>query len=202
MSGLLKKYNFFFFIWTTSFLYSQDDINKRSFRIIDSTEGFTRVYANGKFGFTNAGKIVIPIAYDYVSNFQDSLAMIEKSGKYGYMDKSGKVVIPIIYDYASDFRNGIAQVKKAEEYGYIYKNGKEVIIEREEFHPLPLHDFDESFVTSYVSDFREGFAAVKKNGKWGYIDKTGKEITPIVYDEVSGFLGAWQRLKNLESMVM
>ena len=52
--------------------------------------------------------------------------VIEKNGKYGFIDKQGNEVIPCIYDDARDFSEGLAIVKKEEISFFIDKNGNKV----------------------------------------------------------------------------
>lgn len=59
----------------------------------------------------NTGKVVLDLSdYDSVQSFSEGLAVVEKSGKYGYIDKKGNIVIPIQYKSASDFSDGEAYV--------------------------------------------------------------------------------------------
>ena len=52
----------------------------------------------------------------YVSEFpyfsDDRCAVVNKKGKYGFIDPSGKLVIPCSYTAAVPFQNGVAQVAK------------------------------------------------------------------------------------------
>jgi TPR repeat protein len=61
------------------------------------------------------------------THFSEGLGTAEKSGKYGYINKSGEVVIPYRYDFAMSFKDGLAFVRKNYKHGYIDKNGNEVI---------------------------------------------------------------------------
>lgn len=74
--------------------------------------------------------------------FSEGMAVVEKNGKYGYVNTKGEEVIPCIYDEADVFAQGVAvvlisydsyYVEEYEEqyfehyryyYGYIDKNGK------------------------------------------------------------------------------
>lgn len=65
----------------------------------------------------------IPLEYEYVSSFEDGLAVAKKDGKYGIIDIDNNVVVPFGLPYATvlGFRNGRARVK-----GY---NGKWGVID-------------------------------------------------------------------------
>ena len=109
--------------------------------------------------------------YDSVDVFSESRAVVERKGKYGYINESGKEIIPLIYDDAKPFKDGKAIVMKNGKYGYIDTLGTEVI-------PLKYDD---------AQEFSEELAVVAVDGKWGYIDGTGKEIIPFIYDDATGF---------------
>ena len=52
-----------------------------------------------KYGFINrSGKLVIPLEYDNIREFEGELAPVAKQGKWGYIDKSGEEVISLLYD--------------------------------------------------------------------------------------------------------
>lgn len=57
---------------------------------------------NGKYGFLDkTGKIVIPVQYKSVDDFEKGLAEVRLNGKSGAINKKGQVVIPIKYDVVS-----------------------------------------------------------------------------------------------------
>ena len=60
--------------------------------------------------------------------FCEGLAVVKKSDKYGYIDKTGREVIPCQYDYAEQFYEGRAKVlvMKPFDIFYIDKTGREV----------------------------------------------------------------------------
>ena len=66
-------------------------------------------------------------SYAAVYGFQNGLAIVEKHGKYGYIDTTGKLAIPCQYDKAWYFHNGMAIITKDGKYGFIDTTGKEVV---------------------------------------------------------------------------
>ena len=121
------------------------------------------------------GAVVIPLEYELLSLFSESLAYVSKDGKWGYIDKTGAVVVPLEYDDADGFTDGLACVKKDGKWGYIDKTGAVVV-------PLEYDDAD---------GFTDGLARVKKDGKCGYIDKTGAVVIPLeCYDFGPVYAGA------------
>lgn len=56
------------------------------------------------------GKVIIPPAYAYLSDFSDGLAVCAVNSRYGYINARGELVIPLNYADALPFENGIARV--------------------------------------------------------------------------------------------
>lgn len=131
-----------------------------------------------------------------IEGFHEGMALIEKNGKWGFIDINGNISCPCIYDELcidpflrrgerfkyldtlSDylrgplsFHEGLASVSRHGKYGFIDKNGREVI-------PCMYDD------ASYFSD---GLACVKLNGKYGFIDRLGREVIPPTYDTAGNF---------------
>jgi hypothetical protein len=106
--------------------------------------------------------------YNRASNFKDGLAIVNKDGGWGFIDKSGKEVVSCIYENADDFSDGLAPVEKDGKWGYINKAGTEVI----------------PFIYYFGSSFSEGLACVEKEGHWGYVDLHGKSTFDVENEEV------------------
>lgn len=54
------------------------------------SEGLWPVKKNGKCGFINmSNQLVIPYIYDYARDFHEGFSVVEKYGKYGYVDRYG-----------------------------------------------------------------------------------------------------------------
>lgn len=107
------------------------------------------------------------VRYFYEQNqkyrfFSSGLAVVKKSGKYGYIDKMGKDIIPCQYDYAGSFLCGLAVVRKNNKYGYIDKTGRNKI----------------SYQYDYAENFSHDTALVKDGQKWQYINCKG-EVLPL-----------------------
>jgi hypothetical protein len=66
--------------------------------ILNYKEGLARVVDRGNYGFVDEnGKEVIPIKYDYASDFDEGTAIVKFNGKYGIIDKTGREVISCIF---------------------------------------------------------------------------------------------------------
>ena len=97
--------------------------------------------------------------------------LVEKDGKYGYVDATGRLVIPLDFDYAHYFHEGRAKVTKNGKSGFIDTAGTVVV---------PI-EYDSA------SDFSEGRARVEKDGQDGYIDTTGRLVIPLDFDSAGNF---------------
>lgn len=153
----------------------------------DKAEDFAgergHVVLNNKHGFIDiSGKEIIPLQFDFASNFvTDGLAEVLLNRKYGMIDKSGKITIPIQYDeidrgdlYYNEKgsfhrRTKFIMVKQNSKYGFVDSAGRVAV-------PLKYE---------YAKIIANLIARVKINNKEGVIDYTGKEIVPIVYDAMN-----------------
>ena len=46
------------------------------------------------------------LEFDYVGGYKNGLAIVEKDGKWGYINENGNIVLPYIYDKAGNFYVG------------------------------------------------------------------------------------------------
>jgi hypothetical protein len=140
------------------------------------------------------------------TNFSEGLVIVNKDGKFGYMDKYQKLVIPPQFDDAERFMRGKAKVRNGSRTFYIDKTGREIttftapknnfsdglaVFQNEESGKCGFIDKTGIIRVPIIYDeaykFSEGLAAVKLKQKYGYVDKTGKEVIPIMYEMVGGF---------------
>ena len=126
-----------------------------------------------KFGFKDSeGNTVVPLIYDYASEFKNGMAGVKQGEKYGFIDRSGQVAIPLTYDKTGFyFSEDCVSMAVNNKWGFI--TNKEKII-------VP-------FIYEETVGFNEGLAAVKLNGLWGFVDKAGKVVIPFKYDRTFGF---------------
>lgn len=136
-------------------------------------QGFTvaRDEATGKYGYKANGIWIIDPEYDRAEAFSESMAVVRKDGKYGYIDVSGRLVIPVKYQDAGSFSAGLAPVCLYGKYGYVDKSGEMVV----------------PFKYNYAFPFSEGLAAVELNGKVAYIGPDGKTVIPYMLDSGKPF---------------
>jgi len=130
---------------------------------------------NNKYGFLDLHRKfkISGITYTKANKFSEDLAMVEKNGKAGFINKKGRKVISFkyLYDWRSSFNEGFSVVKfKNEKFGYINKQGDIIV----------PGIYDEA------SKFQEGLAKVEVevDGKKMLIDTTGTQIVPPIYDDI------------------
>lgn len=111
--------------------------------------------------------------YVHVNEIACGLALVEKDGKHGYVDKDGKLIIPLIYDEGMNFVEGKAGIMIGNKWGFIDSTGKEIV------------------KTQYteVYSYNEGMAAVSKGDSWGFIDEGGNLVIPMNYTNARCFSG-------------
>ena len=69
------------------------------------------------------------LQFDEAKRFSEGLAAVrigdEKTGKWGFIERTGKVVVTPQFDFASKFSEGLAAVRigddKTGRWGYIYR---------------------------------------------------------------------------------
>lgn len=111
-----------------------------------------------------AGRVVLPFEYDDKTPkgmkymYYDSLALIEKDGKLGFVDLNGKLVVPFYFEEAYNFSEGLACVKYNGMWGYIDTKG-------EVFMP---------FIFDHASPYQWGRAEVVYRGNVSKVDHRGK----------------------------
>ena len=157
----------------SEFDYSYISVNKE--------HNFPYLFAekNSKHGIIDwNGNVILPVEYDWINplgrEFNDTLCIILKDGKYGLFDgKTGKVIADCKYDNFSGYGSGLIAMQYNGKWGYLDHEG-EVVID---------FQYDMAF------EFIEGYAHVIKNGKSGLIDSKGNHIIPCEYDYISGFGG-------------
>jgi WG containing repeat len=98
----------------------------------------------------------------------NGLRIIQRQGKFGFVDSRGRLVIPNRYDSMKPFSESMAAFKLLGKWGYINLEDKIIC--------NPSFDF--------AGDFLDGYAIVSKNKKFGLIDKTGTGKLSFSYDSI------------------
>ena len=117
-------------------------------------------------GFESCGNIRMP--------FSDGLAVVERNGREGCVDRSGRIVLPAVYDEVSAFSEELIPVRDGTEWFYIDEYGRR-----------PFRTVFDNAVP-----FENGFAFVEKGGAWGVIDHRGAyALKPDISDFGPSCLG-------------
>lgn len=95
------------------------------------------------------------------------VVVVNKLGRYGFVDTEGKLVIPATLDEAWSFQEGLAVVKKDGKWGHIRPDGTFAV-------PPIYHD---------AWGFSDGLAKVERAKKFGFVNQLGVVVVPIKYDE-------------------
>ena len=139
---------------------TESDNNSLIFPLIN-LEHKKEQYEGGKYGAIDInGKIVIPLEYSYIGNFENNRARAYKDGKLGIINSEGEVIIPIEYTNIGNFENNRARA---------YKNGKLGIINSEGEVVVPVE-------YNYIGKFHNGRAKAQRNNKMVFIDEKGNEV--------------------------
>lgn len=143
------------------------------------------------------GKIVLRTR-ESIRDFHEGLAIIERNGLYGYVNKKMELVLPCQYEEATDFNEGLAAVRlsNSNDWGYIDKEGNQVL-------PSIYGDCEEDEYGYAIPSgmFSEGLAHVCIQRKWddyrknqGFIDRNGNTIIPMRFDAASDFSEGFARV--------
>ena len=149
------------------------------------------------------GKKISNTIYDYIAVFSEGFAVVEKSGKYGYINTNGEEVIECKYDDASNFSKGLASVNLNSKWSVINVNGEKVVdfknsykslvvlsdnfiaISNEEYQ-IGFIDFNEKVIVKCKYDSfmpcGDGLYSVTLEDKIGLINSKGEEIVKCKYD--------------------
>ncbi len=134
-------------------------------------------HSKGWYNIDTSGNKIGPVQMKSAPIYSESLFMMEKNGKVGFVNKNEEVIVPFQFENGgiARFSEGLAGVFKNDKYGFIDKNGNTVI----------------PFNYASGGDFHNGVNAVAKsinqdryNTRYGLIDKSGKKITGFLYDEL------------------
>lgn len=136
-------------------------------------ENRIHVYKNHKHGIIDLqGDIILPIEYDEIFDFEDSLATVKKNEKNGVVDLDGRIIVPIIYDISiHPFKNGLAEVREDWKRGLVNLSGEIVL-------PIEYHR---------IGDFKNGFAVIEHPSGDGVIDQKLNFILPPEYSGIDFF---------------
>lgn len=133
-----------------------------------------------------SGKEIKELDINDLGEYIEGYMILEKDGKYGYIDELGDIKIPLEYDFAENFSNGLAIV--AGEYGY-------GVIDKENHQVLPLK-YDAVQILGdkiYVTEGgKYGLFSIKGDElihpEFEYLNKVTDNIIFFRNDKTSGFI--------------
>ena len=132
-----------------------------------------------KYGLVNTkGEFVLQPDFDYISDFQNGMAVVSKNEEYGIVNAEGDLVIEMRFDGLKSFENDkYAPAKQGEKWGYINKKGDFVI--------APQFDDARSFGGGkYAVVMFYGDPVRKIDYKYGIIDRNGNFIVEPEYSSI------------------
>ncbi|PIY12405.1 MAG: hypothetical protein COZ18_02210 [Flexibacter sp. CG_4_10_14_3_um_filter_32_15] len=143
-----------------------------------------------KYGFiTLHNKAILVPQYDYLGEFstekgkttgkaEELIALVQKDGKWGWINLEGKEVIKVNYDTAEAFRKDIAFVRKGRKWTAIDRKGKQTLEDSyEEIKYLALETEQNAFFKTLI--------IAKQKGKYGILDIEGKTLLNFEYDKLT-----------------
>ncbi len=159
------------------------------------------------FGFIDSetGETLIPFLYDSAFGFLDGLAIVNKDGDWGMIDKSGAYVIPMKYQYMQYWHPTRIMFEYEDRYGLMDLHGNiiapaawdfidtfsENVAAAELKGKCGYIDLDGNVVIDFIYDktffFTEGLARVAIGDKFGFINHDGQQVIPCIYDYVNTF---------------
>lgn len=113
----------------------------------------------------------LPKSNQYFS--QDKLVVINRNGKYGYIDPSGAAIIRCQFDSALPFKEGLAAVKQGNYFKFINEN-----YDNNPSRNSLIVDFHYGEMTS-AGSFSGGYAPVAYNNDYALINRSGQKIKKI-----------------------
>ncbi|MBL7747305.1 MAG: WG repeat-containing protein, partial [Chitinophagaceae bacterium] len=191
-------------------IYQQIRMIESGIKQFDYLEGYYLVKRFNLYGVIKRnGDEVLPIVYDHIRNFHHStgVAIVERNGKQGLIERSFKLVIPCEYEALSspqipgfvafrqnglwgwmDYTGKVAVVPQFDQIGWMYdgrmrvEKGKKfgiVDINGREVIPIKYEGIEDRFYNGYIRAIL--------NKKYGYLDSTGAVVIPFEYEEVRNF---------------
>lgn len=131
---------------------------------------------NAKVDWDGKKRVDITMEYDWISDYVEGVATVDKNGIQGAIDKNGKLIVPIKYDFVAECENGYIKVgnKPQDEDRKVglYDDHGELVI------PVKYYDLGKIY---------RGVMPAEKNGMCGLLDTDGDIVLPFIYDDMNDF---------------
>ena len=158
------------------------------------------------------GKRLCSISFDYISDFDEGIAVVGKAGHgYGYINEKMEFITPMTYEDANSFANGKARACRDGIWFYIDREGNETELKEKERQYQDEGNLSEGM--RRVSTLKLGFMDLAYHsdyseiaGIWGFVNENGEEIVRPQYIYAQDFdrgiaivcKGEWTRDKKWE----
>ncbi|MFY7786836.1 MAG: WG repeat-containing protein, partial [Thermoflexibacteraceae bacterium] len=153
------------------------------------------------------GKIVLPISYEAIGDFDKGIAQITQKGKVGLIDSTMKIILNPDYQAIGKVKNNLLWIKQHNLYGFADLTGKIIIspqyaqvtdfeegtaIVKQQRHWYRINTQNQKMIAKLkdyqnIEPFDNGVAKVRKNGLVGLIDQTGTETIVPIYNLIGEF---------------
>lgn len=191
--------------------------NLACIRVHDTTDTYGDDYDHIEFiNLKGKTEIKLPYSSPSAESFSDGLALLKKSNRCDYINKSAEIILTTQYD-AESFSEGLARIRMMVsnihhwKFGYINKKG-DIVIEpinckysgsfSEHMSWIAIENENGCERFGYINikgeiiiepkytgagNFSDGLAPIEINDKYGYIDSTGKIIIETKYKYANEF---------------
>ncbi len=167
-------------------VFSLDEVNKTiSYDYIIESEGFDGpVNIPYTVEFDKIRNILLDEAvikaedYDFVDEFHNGVALINKGDRYGLINTKNQLVVPCVYKaiMVNQYADGLLPTVSPENHlGYVDLTGKIRI-------PFSFDDISEDDWGPAM--FNNGYAIASMDDKWGIINKSGEFVVPRKYGQI------------------
>ncbi len=163
-------------------------------------------YSKKKYAvLNNKGQLIIEPKYDYISEFNNNMAIVKQNSLYGFIDANDKIIIPLKFESVKNLSEDIVGFRHEGKWGLIKINEDTLL--KPQF--TNIRSFSEGMLAvqiatkwgfinkkgiiiiepqfETVEDFKNNLAKVKVNDQWALIDKTGKFVVEPYYENFIKF---------------
>ena len=116
--------------------------------------------------------------YDQIGDFDTAgLALVERNGKYGYINRSGKEIMPVAYENICNFGSKLFRIEKNKKYGLFNESMQEIV----------------PCMYEAIGAVDSGLFRITKEGLYGLLNDKGEVVLPCRYKDISVFARTFYR---------
>lgn len=166
---------------------------------LDTEYGY--IDKNGRVILDEKGTIVLPREYDWGWIYDEGM-VVEKDGKYGYLDFEYNPIIPLIKNSKKELMKEVFITKGISHsdyvqpfiddetglFGFLSDHG-EIIVPAifEEIIGITKRSRYNNVTNPIQKTITAELIPVKYNALWGYVDDMGKTVIPFMFDKADSF---------------